>query len=138
MRYDVLYTTMMSIVDQDVLEDRREYTAEDLMNMYVLMPEEAAQLHSWIDEQFRTPPKMATDLARAYIFMQMVDEAEHQNFDGWDDMAKGVIYLFLTDIRRAVRVSQEPTPTTASVRDIPEHTPTVDENDDDNDPTLVH
>lgn len=110
MRYYRIYEVMTSIIDDDVLEDRREYTPDMLMNMYSLTPEEAAQLHSWIDEQFK-PPHVTNDLNYARLYFQMIDEAEHQNFDGWDDTAKGVIYLFLTDIRRAVRVSQKPTPT---------------------------
>ena len=55
--YQYLSTIMDNIISDDLLTDRREYDADDLMTMYDLHPEQSEILYHMIQtESFRTTP----------------------------------------------------------------------------------
>ncbi len=96
------YEAWRRIMDEDVLEDRREYEIDQLETMYGLDNEDAGQLHILIQDSFE-PRGWATEPAQD--LKDMLGEAEHEGFDGWSDSDRFVIMAFLADISKALRSS---------------------------------
>lgn len=106
---ELIYKTYQGIIDLDQLEDRREYKADLLGEMYNLTHKEALILEELIQSHFYTFPTLyrstwdtpeATKDAKELA--GLITESIHQDFDGWEDWEKVTIIRYLTDLRRAM------------------------------------
>ncbi len=94
-----------SMIDQDLIDDRREYDIDMLQKMYVLNKDDAKVLYLAI--QGITDPRRSYHQGGAHVFLEMVQEAIHQGLDGWSDHDQMVIVAFLSDIGWGINHSQD-------------------------------
>jgi len=73
------------IVDLGYLEDRREYDQEELQRSYQLTPIEADDLHWMIQRNFQEFNAVKLEDIPAEEFKEHFMEAQHNNWDGWDE-----------------------------------------------------
>jgi hypothetical protein len=84
-----------------VLEDRREYSPEDLKRMYDLDDQETADLHGMIKSFFDPElSKVRVDDIPSQIFSDYVQDTLHEGYDGWTEHEGIVFDRFLDDIKR--------------------------------------
>lgn len=111
-RLDLIAKAYHELLDTDLIEDRREYSSQDL---HAANPdwtaEEAIYLYELIQNHF--DPKAdslyysqwSTD--DAMILAQNITESIHQSFDGWEDWEKIVIERYLHDLGLAQKAAKE-------------------------------
>jgi len=94
-----VWQTYQDILDNDLLEDRREYSTDDYITSYEMTREEADYLDRLVQAHFdaeAVEPYGAPELG------ETVTESIHQGFDGWSDGEKAVIQTYLNDIGKAI------------------------------------
>lgn len=95
--------------EDELLEDRREYTQDDLKRSYNLTDQEADDLYYLIQRDF-DPQRVASygmeDRFDPKLVVTTITEALHQGLDGWSPHEQCVIERFLDDIALAVKCSQ--------------------------------
>ena len=102
-----VWALYQEMIDTDVLEDRREYSDEDLVQAYGTSPEETKYLMRLILSEFA--PCTAALYRSHWNFRdaqglgRCVTESIHQGFDGWEDSEKVLIQLYLHDLGTALR-----------------------------------
>lgn len=85
--------------DTGVLEDRREYTREDLQKMYVLSDADSNDLYSFVQEQFESGlPDL--DKIPAEVVKEYLEESIHGDWEGFQEKHKDALDLMITDLRR--------------------------------------
>ena len=89
--------------NDEVLNDRREYTPKDLMKMYRL-DEDGAFILSLLIMGQTNPRAYSLSGHSPKRVLDMIQEAQHQGFDGWPESDKLVIQAFLVDITLALDV----------------------------------
>jgi hypothetical protein len=103
---------LLDMVENKVLEDRREYSREDLQSSYSLTEQEATDLHWMIQCNFN--PKYINPygflehrtIAEAQKFCEGCLEALHNSLDGWDSEHDRItIERFLSDIALYAKVA---------------------------------
>jgi hypothetical protein len=88
---DVIHHTLRDLFDEiknsHEFEDRREYQPEDLQRMYGLSLLEAGDLYYLIQREFDPTIQQnpSLDNIPAEVFKEYFLEAQHSNWDGWDD-----------------------------------------------------
>jgi len=108
---DQLYKIYQDMRDQGVLEDRREYEEGDLAKMYGLDLEHSTKLYLMIQSDFDV--KYQWSKKQPQTLYDMIEDAEHQAFDGWDPGDIPVIMAFLADIANAGTSAEEGVPGSA-------------------------
>ncbi len=96
-----LYKAIRSILDEDVLEDRSEYDTDQLMTMYDLTLDETTDLSNWIKGYMDLPVNFSK--ANPTVIQEYFEEADHNDWDGWDERHKATLYLLVQDLQRWVR-----------------------------------
>ncbi len=96
---DQLWAIYRGIVDQGYLEDRAEYQAGDLGKMYDLDKDGSTKLYLMIQSDQNLDYRWSSK--RPELLAEMIDEAVHEGFDGWEDGDRVVIQSFLSDIAHA-------------------------------------
>lgn len=97
--------------DEELFNDRREYTVEDLARAYSVPEEEAVLIFNWI--QSRVNPRYSVygngaDFTKGSEELgNMIKESLHQGLDGWSAYQKVVIEAYLADIGLAISNSKE-------------------------------
>jgi hypothetical protein len=93
-----------------MLEDRREYSPEDLQKAYRLTGEEAEDLHWLVQQQFELQKPTLPELGNipAATVKSFLEEAVHSNFDGWDnEHDRVVLERFVADLQQWAKQSGE-------------------------------
>lgn len=105
----LVWETYEAILDTDVLEDRREYSFEDIQKMYDLNDGETQYLLKLIASNFNPNAssvyRSTWEPDEAMKLAQNITEAIHQELDGWEPHEKVIITLFLHDLAIAQKVS---------------------------------
>lgn len=73
------------IVQDNLLEDRREYSEGMLARMYSLSSTEAEDLYYLIQREFDPTLKDKLEDIPAEVFKEYFLEAQHGSWDGWDE-----------------------------------------------------
>ena len=85
--------------EQDLLDDRREYTEEDLkLSLPELHADEVNCLYNMIQGTFIDVSNLDPKAVMAYF-----GEAEHGSWDGWESLERGVINMLKADIATAIK-----------------------------------
>jgi hypothetical protein len=97
--------TIQDIFDEfeelDLLEDRREYNAEDYQHAYGLTEQEAQDLKYLVQREFDPNiPQIALDEIPANIIKEYLDESENQGFEGFNEHETIVILKLFDDMKR--------------------------------------
>jgi hypothetical protein len=100
------YQAFMTIIDADVIEDRREYDVQMLMSAYAMTFDEATDLYALIQAFFEPHANAVIEEMDAGIVREYLVEAEHSDWDGWDERHKATLMLLIHDIRLYVSVSK--------------------------------
>lgn len=94
-----IWSAYAQIVDLELLEDRREYTAEDLAKGFDLTESEGKELHELVQGQFDPDvmplDKIPTDTVKNYLL-----DTTHNGMDGWEAHHRTTIELLLIDLGR--------------------------------------
>ena len=99
--HDAIYKIYTDAVDSDGLDDLHEYDKQALMDRFELSNDEATLLYLMVQGATNLDYSyMHTDATR---FDETIQEALHQNLDGWTDSDKAVIIAFLADVSFASR-----------------------------------
>lgn len=110
-----VYEVYQEIIDLNLLEDRREYSEEDLqLNQPQFGPTEINQLYRLIQSNFEPGVESLyrsdwTDeqgQKDAILLAQTITESIHQGYDGWSDQEKATIVLYLHDLGLAMKNSK--------------------------------
>jgi hypothetical protein len=85
--------------DDSLLNDRREYSIDDLQSAYGLDQQEASDLQ-WLIANEIDPDHIFFDALPAEGIKAFVQDALHGNLDGWEAHDKIVILQFIDDIAK--------------------------------------
>lgn len=115
MRDGIIWKVYQEIIEQNLLEDRREYGVEDLMNSYFLNTQEAEMLNRLIQDAF--DPECAVELQNipAEIVKEYLAETIHGGMEGFEGR-EITVQLLINDLKRyftaikpfIIRVSTNP------------------------------
>lgn len=110
-KLDKVMAEYETIIDYDLLEDRREYSKEDLQVANPEMDSEQIDyLYRMIQSNFPTDPSETLYRSNwkaedALKLAENISEAIHQEFDGWTEGEKVIIHLFLKDLEVAQAIA---------------------------------
>jgi hypothetical protein len=99
--FDKVASVFAELLDNELLEDRREYTEQELATMYALTINEAGYLFSLISNYFATDLLALKDID-AQELLNYLRDGEHSNWDGWEERDKVLINLFVDDLKRGM------------------------------------
>jgi hypothetical protein len=102
MSTESLYTILEEMEEAGVLEDRREYSVEDLMVGYSLDTQEAEDLHYLIQRTFDPsfPKDPTPSHIPSWIHKEYYHEASHSSFEGFTEHETVVIQKYYDDMCR--------------------------------------
>jgi hypothetical protein len=93
-------STINEILDENLIDDRREYSLDDLASAYPhLNEEEIACLYNLIHD-FAESEGLTVRMVKPEIIKEYLQEMIHNSFDGWNEASQPVLMSLIFDIMR--------------------------------------
>lgn len=105
MNFAYVHEIYQGILENDLLEDRREYSIDDLMSSYsypngpIMQRREAQYLYQMIQNNF-DPEVTPIEKVTPEAIKQYFEDTLFNNFDGWEPHEIPVVMAVIADIGR--------------------------------------